>query len=112
MGIGCCRRKMGNHVDAERKRQRAVWKKLYGDDCDATDDMLSGDEGDLDQEVDQSESACWDRLMDEAAKEHMEFPNYLQWRTWYLEDNRTIHTVDYCFNDENLYDDDPPEPIP
>ena len=97
-------------VDAARKRQRAAWKKMFGDDSDLTDDTLSA--GDGEPEEDTSESACWDRLMDEAAKEHMECRNYFQWRTWYLEDNRTIHTVDYCFNDEDLYDDDPPEPIP
>jgi hypothetical protein len=68
-----------DRVDTARKRQRAAWKKLFGDDNDFTDDILFA--GDYQPQDDQSESACWDRLMDEAAKEYLEYRNYLKWRT-------------------------------
>ena len=105
-------------VDAARKRQRAAWKKMFGDDSDLTDDLLSA--GDGEPEEDTSESACWDRLMDEAKHERFlrqeqdfketDAGNYIRYRRWMR--NYYQGTAGDFFEEDFWGEDEPPEPIP
>ncbi len=105
-------------VDAARKRQRAAWKEMFGDDSDMTDDLLSA--GDGEPEEDMSESACRDQLMGEAKHERFlrkeqyfketDAGNYIRYRRWM----RNYHQGKVGdFFEEGFFDeDDPLEPIP
>ena len=105
-------------VDAERKRQRAAWKEMFGDDSDLTDDTLSA--GDGEPEEDTSESACWDRLRDEAKHERFlrkeqffketDAGNYIRYRRWMK--NYYHGTAGDFFEEDFWGEDEPPEPIP
>lgn len=100
-------------VQAARKRQRAMWRKIFGYVSEWTDDLLLPDGSQSDEpREDQSESACWDSLLDEAAREHMEYPDYIKWREWKREEYKTLDFLDWYCDDDSLYDDDPPEPLP
>ncbi len=107
-----------DRVDAAKKCQRAAWKEMFGDDSDFTDDILSVADGE--PEDDQSESACWDRLMEEAKHERfLEYEqyfketdagNYIRWRGWMR--NYYQGAVGDFFEEDFFGEDDPLEPIP